>query len=72
MGALRCKGAAVGVRVGQGGAGVGPSEHVVRLFTVEVTLDHTLGNWYQFIKPIHRIKNLQILKVKAKFLCLTT
>jgi hypothetical protein len=62
--ALRYKGAA-------GGSGVAPSEHVL-LFTTEVTLDQTLGNWYQFIKPIHRIKNLLILQVKAKlFLCLT-
>jgi hypothetical protein len=37
---------------------VDPSERVVRLFTIEVTLDQTLENWYHFIKPIHRIKNL--------------
>jgi hypothetical protein len=41
---------------------VGPSEHVVHLFTIEVTLDQTLGNWYHFIKPIHRNKNLLIVK----------
>jgi hypothetical protein len=41
---------------------VGPSERVVRLFTIEVTLDQTLGNWYHFIKPIHRIKNLLTAK----------
>jgi hypothetical protein len=35
---------------------VGPSELTVRLFTIEVTVDQTLGNWYHFIKPIHRIK----------------
>jgi hypothetical protein len=49
----------------KGGGGVlevGPSESVVCLFTVEVTLDQTLGNWYQFIKPIHRIKNLLTVK----------
>jgi hypothetical protein len=48
---------------GRGTAGkaleVGPSEHVVRLFTIEVTLDQILGNFYHFIQPIHRIKNLQ-------------
>jgi hypothetical protein len=37
---------------------VGPQERVVRLFTIEVTLERTLWNWYHFIKPIHRIKNL--------------
>jgi hypothetical protein len=36
---------------------VGPSECVVSLLTIEVSLDQTLGNWYHFIKPIHRIKN---------------
>jgi hypothetical protein len=29
---------------------VSPSEIVVPLFTDEVTLDHTMGNWYHFIK----------------------
>jgi hypothetical protein len=41
---------------------VGPSERIFRLFTVEVTLDQTLGNWYHFIKPINRIKNLLTVK----------
>jgi hypothetical protein len=36
---------------------MGSSERV-RFFTIEATLDHTLRNWYHFIKPIHRIKNL--------------
>jgi hypothetical protein len=40
----------------------GPSESVVRLFTTEVTLDYTLGNWYHFIKAIQHIKNLLTLK----------
>jgi hypothetical protein len=40
---------------------VGPSERDVRSFTIEVTLDQTLGNWYHF-KPIHRIKNLLTVK----------
>jgi hypothetical protein len=35
------------------------SKGVGHLFTIEVTLDWTLGNWYQFIKSI---KNL--LRVK--------
>jgi hypothetical protein len=35
---------------------VGPSERVVSLLTIEVTLDQTLGNWYRYIKPIHLIK----------------
>jgi hypothetical protein len=47
---------------GKGALEVGPSERVVRLFTIEVILDQTLKNWYHFIKPIHRIKNLQIVK----------
>jgi hypothetical protein len=41
---------------------VGPSKRIVRLFTTEVTLDQTLGNWYHFIKPIHHIKNLLTVK----------
>jgi hypothetical protein len=41
---------------------VGPSERFVRLFTVEVTSDQALGKCYPFIKPIHRIKNLLIVK----------
>jgi hypothetical protein len=41
---------------------VGPSDRDVRFFTIEVTLDQTLGNWYHFIKPIHRIKNLLTVK----------
>jgi hypothetical protein len=55
MVALRGKGAA-------GGAGGGPFECVVRLFLIEGSLDQTLGNWYHFIKPIHRIKNLLTVK----------
>jgi hypothetical protein len=43
---------------------VGPSERVVRLFTFDASLDQTLGNWYLFIKPIHRIKNS--LRVKSE------
>jgi hypothetical protein len=35
---------------------MGPSERLVPLLTTEVTLDQTLGNWYHFIKPIHRIR----------------
>jgi hypothetical protein len=46
----------------RGALEVGPSEPVVRLFTTEVTLDQTMGNWYHFIKPIHRIKNLLTVK----------
>jgi hypothetical protein len=41
---------------------MGSSERFVRLFTTEVGLDQTLGNWYHFIKPIHRIKNLVRVK----------
>jgi hypothetical protein len=51
---------------------VGTSERVVRLCTIEVTLDYTVGNWYHFIKPIHRIKNLltvkQLLNVVSYFI----
>jgi hypothetical protein len=47
---------------GKGALEVGPSERVVRLFTTEVILGRTLGNWYHFIKPIHRIKNLLTVK----------
>jgi hypothetical protein len=31
---------------------------VVSLYTIEVTLDQILGNWYQLIKPIRRIEDL--------------
>jgi hypothetical protein len=41
---------------------VSPSDRIVLLFTIEVTLDQTLGNRYHFIKPICRIKNLLRLK----------
>jgi hypothetical protein len=41
---------------------MGPSERVFRLFMTEVTLDRTLENWYHFIKPMHRIKNLLTVK----------
>jgi hypothetical protein len=43
---------------GKGVLGMGPSVGVVRLFTIEMTLDQTFENWYHFIKPTHRIKNL--------------
>jgi hypothetical protein len=33
-----------------------------RLFTIEATLDETFGNWYHFIKPTHRIRNLLTVK----------
>jgi hypothetical protein len=49
-----------------------PPERVVRFFTTQVTLDQTLGNWYHFIKPIHRIKNLlavnQLLNAVSYFI----
>jgi hypothetical protein len=41
---------------------VGHSMCTVRLFTIEVTVEQALGNWYHFIKPIHSLKNF--LKVK--------
>jgi hypothetical protein len=41
---------------------VSPSGRVVRLFRIEVTLDQILGNWFHFIKPTHRIKNLLTVK----------
>jgi hypothetical protein len=41
---------------------VGPSDRVVRLFMIEITLDQTQGNWYHFIKPSHRIKDLLTVK----------
>jgi hypothetical protein len=44
--------------VGGGALEMGPSERVVRLFTIEMALDQTLGNWYHFFKPTHRINNL--------------
>jgi hypothetical protein len=55
MGALRGKGR-------QGVLEVGPSERAVGLFKIEVTLDQTLENWYHYIKPIRRIKNLLTVK----------
>jgi hypothetical protein len=54
-GALRSKG-------WQGALEVGTSGRTIRLFTIEVTLDETMGNWYHFIKPILRIKNLLTMK----------
>jgi hypothetical protein len=40
-----------------------PSERFTfHLFMIKVTLDQTLGNWYQFIKPNHRVKNLLTVK----------
>jgi hypothetical protein len=45
-----------------GALDLGPSEGVVSLFTIEVTLNQTLGNWYPFINTIHRIKNLVTVK----------
>jgi hypothetical protein len=41
---------------------VGPFERVVRLLMTEVTSDQTLGNWYHFMKPIQRIRNLLTVK----------
>jgi hypothetical protein len=39
-----------------------PSGGVFLLFTIEAISRQTLGNWYHFIKPIHRIKNLLTVK----------
>lgn len=36
---------------------LGPFERVVRVFTAEVTLDQTMGNWYHF-KPTNLMKQL--------------
>jgi hypothetical protein len=55
-------GSSWGTLRGKGALEVGPSERDVRLFTIEVASDLTLGNWYHFIKPIHRIKNLLTVK----------
>jgi hypothetical protein len=41
------------------------SERVDSLFTIEVTLEQKLGNWYHFIKRTHRIKNLLTAKLNA-------
>jgi hypothetical protein len=49
------------IQVG-GGLEIGLSERVLRLLTIELTLDQTLGNWYHFIKPIRRIQNLLSVK----------
>lgn len=49
-------------RGGNGALKVSPSEYVVDLFTIEVTLDQALGNGYHFNKPIHRIKNFLAVK----------
>jgi hypothetical protein len=46
----------------QGALEMGLSEHVVHLFTIEVTFEETLGNWYHVIKPIHGIQNLLTVK----------
>jgi hypothetical protein len=47
---------------GRAALDVGPSERIVHLFMIEMTLDQTFGNWCHFIKPIHRIKNLLTVK----------
>jgi hypothetical protein len=47
----------------QGVLEVGPSNRIVRLFMIEVTLDQTLGNWYHFIKPIRRVNYLLIVNL---------
>jgi hypothetical protein len=47
----------------QGVLEVGNSNRIVRLFVVAMTLDQILGNWYRFIKPAHRIKNLVIVNL---------
>jgi hypothetical protein len=47
---------------GQGVLEVGSSERVVHIFTIEVTFDQTLQNWYHFKKPIHRTENLLTVK----------
>jgi hypothetical protein len=45
---------------------VGPSESVSRLLTTDFRPD--IGNWYHFIKIIHRIKNVkQLLQVVSYF-----
>jgi hypothetical protein len=49
-------------RSGNGALVLGPTARVLRLFVIEVALDQTLGNWYHFIKPIRRVKNLIIVK----------
>jgi hypothetical protein len=41
----------------QGALAVDPFERIVPLFTIEVTLDQTLENWYPLM-PILRMKNL--------------
>jgi hypothetical protein len=47
---------------GKGALEVGPSERVVHLFTIEMASDYILRNWYHFIKPNHRVKNLLAVK----------
>jgi hypothetical protein len=56
---LRDKVAAEG---GRGALDFDSSERVAPIFTIEVTLEQTLGNWYHLIKTIHRIKNLLTVK----------
>jgi hypothetical protein len=50
-GALRSKGQ-------KGDAGGGHIRARCSLICEEMTSDQTLGNWYHFIQPIHRIKSL--------------
>jgi hypothetical protein len=45
---------------GRGALEVGLFERDVRVFEIQVK--QTLGDWYHFIKPIHRIKNLLTVK----------
>jgi hypothetical protein len=37
------------------------------LFTIEMTLNQTLENWYPFIRSIRRIKNLRTVKYREHF-----
>jgi hypothetical protein len=46
----------------RGALELGLSEHVIRLFVIEVTLDQILRKWHHFIKPFRRIKNLLTVK----------
>jgi hypothetical protein len=54
----------------EGALDVSPSARTFRLFMIEVTLNQTVGNWYDLITIIHCIMNLltvQLLNLVSYF-----
>jgi hypothetical protein len=54
----------------QGAVEMDSSELIFRLFMIEVILDQTLRNWYNFIKPIQKFTNSEVItKCDVLFYC---